>query len=88
MSGSDRSPSRSRSREKVKVGEHAEGHPTTRNRSTRPPALGSIGDHRSPRSRIRAGTLSTRKSSIVTPRASSSHVTGVETVACGRGRTE
>ena len=37
---------------------------------------------------MRAGTLSIRKSSIVTPASSSSHVIGVDTGARGRGRTE
>ena len=35
-----------------------------------------------------AGTLSSRNSSISTPRSTSLHSSGVETVACGVGRTE
>src|SRR6266540_133831 len=38
------------------------------------------GDQRSPSLARRAGTLSMRKSSIAIPRATSSHVTGVETL--------
>ena len=41
------------------------------------------GDQRSPSLARRAGTLSMRKSSIAIPRATSSHVTGVETLARG-----
>jgi ABC-type lipoprotein release transport system permease subunit len=56
-------------------------------RSVRP-IVSSNSAHRSPRFAIRSRTLSRRKSSVATPLASSSHVTGVDTVARGRGRTE
>src|SRR5581483_6731848 len=52
------------------------------------PREASIGFHRSPRRLRRSGTLAMRKSSISTPSATSSHVTGVDTVASGLGRTE
>src|SRR4030095_4649240 len=52
-------------------------------------ALGALrGAQRSPSSAMRAGTLSMRKSSISKPRATSAQVTGVDTGARGRGRTE
>ena len=56
-------------------------------RSNRPRAARS-GFHRSPTFSTRSGTLLMVKSSIVTPRSTSLHVTGVDTVASGRGRTE
>jgi hypothetical protein len=37
---------------------------------------------------MRACTVSILKSSVSIPRSTSSQVTGVETVACGFGRTE
>src|SRR5262249_39921655 len=58
-----------------------------RARSKRPSEARS-GAHRSPRRLMRAGTLSSRKSSIATPRSISCHVTGVDTAARGLGRTE
>ena len=69
--------------------QRSEGFGTHRNfaRSTRF-VLASNGFQRSPRSAMRARTLSTRKSSMAKPRSTSSHVTGVETVASGVGRTE
>src|SRR2546425_6623122 len=58
-------------------------------RSKRPrPEAAVTGAHRSPSRFTRAGTLSMRKSSIASGPRSSSHVTGVETGARGRGRTE
>jgi hypothetical protein len=44
--------------------------------------------HKSPRRPIRAGTFLTVKSSMRTPRSISFQVTGVDTVASARGRTE
>src|ERR1700704_4821005 len=44
--------------------------------------------HKSPCRVIRAGTFLTVKSSMRTPRSISFHVTGVDTVASARGRTE
>ena len=46
------------------------------------------GCQRSPNRRTRSGTFSRRKSSSRNPRSTSSQVTGMETVACGFGRTE
>jgi hypothetical protein len=54
-------------------------------RSKRPP-FASSGSQRSPTSRSRAGTFAMWKSSMRTPRSSSSQVTGVDTVARGVGR--
>ena len=48
----------------------------------------SKGRKRSPTSCNRAGIFSRRNSSVSTPRSISSQVTGVETGACGLGRTE
>src|SRR5437667_11037390 len=48
----------------------------------------SSGFQRSPSSATRAGTFIIVKSSIRTPRSSSRHVSGVDTVSSGRGRTE
>ena len=56
-------------------------------RSNRPRAESS-GFHKSPRRATRFGTFFMVKSSIRTPRSISFQVTGVDTVASGRGRTE
>ena len=56
-------------------------------RLKRPRALSS-GFQRSPRFATRAGTLRVVKSSMCTPRWISCQVTGVDTVASDRGRTE
>ena len=52
------------------------------------PSRARIGFHRSPSSSRRSRTLSTRKSSMSAPASTSSHVSGIDTVAFGRGRTE
>src|SRR5882672_3534360 len=52
------------------------------------PRDASSGFQRSPTFAIRSRTLSSRKSSIRTPRATSDHSSGVDTVASGVGRTE
>jgi hypothetical protein len=66
--------------------------PWRRTQRTRPRSnrslLASNGAQRSPTFFTRAGTVSIRKSSVATPRSSSRHLTGVDTVARGRGRTE
>ena len=56
-------------------------------RSVRPRDASS-GFQRSPTFAILSRTLSRRKSSMRTPRATSVHSSGVETVASGVGRTE
>ena len=56
-------------------------------RSNRPRSTSS-GFHRSPSFATRAGTFSTVKFSMRIPRSTSFHVTGVDTVASGRGRGE
>src|SRR6185436_6364725 len=56
-------------------------------RSVRP-LVASNPFQRSPRLASRARTLSMRKSSIVMPLSTSAHVSGVDTVASGRGLTE
>jgi DNA-directed RNA polymerase specialized sigma24 family protein len=48
----------------------------------------STGFHRSPACSSRETALSIRKSSIFTPRSTSSHVTGIDAPANGVGRTE
>ena len=52
------------------------------------PRAASSGFHRSPIFATRAGTFLTVKSSMRTPCSISFQVTGVDTVASGRGRTE
>jgi hypothetical protein len=52
------------------------------------PFADTSGFHKSPVFAMRGRTLSSRKSSMVTPWATSSHVTGVDTVASLVGRTE
>src|SRR4030095_12196077 len=52
------------------------------------PRFFSKGAQRSPSLATRAGIFRIVKSSIRTPRSTSRHVTGVETVAFGLGRTE
>src|SRR5262245_31178949 len=54
-------------------------------RSNRP-RFASSGFHRSPSFATRAGTFITVKFSTRIPRSTSFHVTGVDTVASGRGR--
>ena len=61
--------------------------PKNRPRSVRP-RLPSSGFHRSPTLAIRWRTLSSLKSSICAPFSTSFHVSGVDTVARGLGRTE
>jgi hypothetical protein len=63
-------------------------HTQSNRSSLKRPRAASSGFHRSPRSRIRSGTASMRKSSMRKPRAISSQVTGIDTVARGFGRTE
>ena len=52
------------------------------------PRLERSGFHRSPSFRTRAGTFSSRKSSMWNPRSTSSQLTGVDTPANSLGRTE
>lgn len=60
----------------------------SRLRKSKRPRLAFIGAQRSPTRANLSRTLSSRKSSISTPVSTSSHVTGVETVARGFARTE
>ena len=57
-------------------------------RSNRPRAPGRTGAQRSPRFSMRARALAMVKSSISMPASTSSHSTGIDTGARGRGRTE
>src|SRR2546427_13149074 len=63
-------------------------HDASRAKSKRRPRSWATGAHRSPRHVMRSRTLSIRKSSMATPRVTSSHVTGVDTEARGCVHTE
>ncbi len=93
ISSRGRSKSKSLVRNDTDV-DHIRARPTRvhlrdeeRSRLVRPFAASS-GFHRSPSFAMRSRTLSSRKSSIRTPFSTSSHVSGVDTVAFGFGRTE
>jgi hypothetical protein len=67
---------------------HFSGQPPSNFSSEKRPRVASSGFQRSPRSRTRSGTFTMVKSVMSNPASTSSHVTGVDTVAWTVGRTE